>query len=109
VEIGDAPLTGDPCRDVVRQLVRAVQRDADYAYLISPVTTTGERIVKALVALDGVTEERACEQLSYRGREKPRMVTLREREVELRDRVEELEEMLDGYAPGWRAAEGGAR
>lgn len=93
-EIGDAPLTGDPCRDVVRQLVRAVQRDADFAYLISPCTTTGERIIKALVAIDNVTVEEAREALRYRGREKARMVTLREREIELRDRVEELEEKL---------------
>jgi hypothetical protein len=104
-EIGDAPLTGDPCRDVVRQILRACQRDADISYHINPLTTTGERIMVALVATEGMTEEQAREALWYQGREKPRTVRLREREVELNDRVNELEELLDGYAPGWRERE----
>lgn len=104
-EIGDAPPTGDPCRDVVRQLLRACQRDPDFSYLINPLSTTGERIIKALVATEGMTEDAAREALWYQGSAKPRMVALREREVELRDRVEHLEELLDRCDPGWREDE----
>lgn len=110
-EIGDAPLTGDPCRDVVRQLVRAVQRDADFAYLINPFTTTGERICAALVALDGVSPEGARDQLRCFRREKPRVKVLEARIAELEAKLETAEEQLvtRGLPLFEAAARGGAR
>lgn len=87
-EIGDAPPTGDLCLDVVRQLVRAVRRDPDFAYLINPWSTTGERIVAVLVKVDNLTLDEARAMLCYQGREKPRAKTLEARIQKLEDELE---------------------
>lgn len=101
-EIGDAPLTGDPCRDVVRQLVRAVQRDADISYYINPLSTIGERVIAVLVAVEGMSEDAAREALWYKGTREPRITMLEERASKLAARVEHLEELLDFYSSDWR-------
>lgn len=101
-EIGDAPSTGDPCRDVVEQLLRACQRDPDISYYVNPLSSTGEKMVKALVATRGLSESAAQEALWYKGTREPRIVMLEERASKLAARVEHLEELLDGCEPGWR-------
>lgn len=101
-EIGDAPPTGDPCRDVVRQLLRACQRDPDLSYYVNPLSTTGERVIKALVAVEGMSEDAAREALWYKGTAEARIVQIEERAGELRARVEHLEELLDFYSSDWR-------
>lgn len=107
-DIGTTPQTADPARDVVTRLVQRIQWDADLAYLISPGTETYDLLLRAVQHVHGLDEAMARAALRCRERERSRLVTLRER-------VRQLEVLLDDRCDGWRdaedalAGEGGAR
>lgn len=95
-DIGTTPQTADPARDLVQRLAQRVQHDVDLAYLIDPLTETGELLLRAVQHCFGLDEDGARNALKCRDRvHRPRVVVLR-------DRVNALEALLDERCPGWR-------
>jgi hypothetical protein len=61
-DIGDTPVTGDACRDVVEHLARCVRHNHKLAYIVGPGSDLYWRLVTALVSL-GATEDAAHARL----------------------------------------------